>query len=131
MSSFGASGPSDIATAADKFISKMDESQLAEAIERHQATMQVAGRRALVASILDAFRHRGESSEDVSEAITTGVDSLENAEVLAVAKLLRYVGENAGLLKEAVTSLLEDHPEMLPYLPMTLVDGISARLAMP
>lgn len=129
MSLFGAHTPGDVADAADRFISKMDENELAAAISGHQEMMALDGRCALVESILDAFRHRGESSEDVAEASGAGLDAIQSGDVRAVGVLLQYVRENTGLLKEAATALIEEHPEVLPQLPTTVVDGISARLS--
>lgn len=129
MSSFGAYSPSDVADAADKFISKMDERQLAGDIAAHYAQMPVEGRRALVESILDAFRHRGESSDDVSEATGASVDAMRGGELSAVEALLYYVNQNTGLLKEAAMTLCEDHPDMLHLLPETVVQGITAKLS--
>ncbi|GAC1392383.1 MAG: hypothetical protein NVSMB31_10480 [Vulcanimicrobiaceae bacterium] len=129
MSFFGAHSPSDVAEAADKFISKMDEGQLSAVTAGHISEMPVEGRCALVESILDAFRHRGESSEDVAEASHAGLEAMQGGEVAAIAALLAYVDQNTGLLKEAATTLIEEHPEMVQHLPATVVDGISSRLA--
>ncbi|MDP9017193.1 MAG: hypothetical protein M3N19_02595 [Candidatus Eremiobacteraeota bacterium] len=129
MSLFGAHSPSDVAEAADKFISKMDESQLAALTAGHMATMPVEGRCALVESILDAFRHRGESSEDVAEAAHAGLEAMQSGDISAIAALLTYVDQNTGLLKEAATALIEEHPEMIQHLPGAVVDGISSKLA--
>jgi len=60
--------PGNIAEVAEKFIARMDERNLADEIALHQAAMPAQSRCALVESIFNAFRHRGESSEDVAEA---------------------------------------------------------------
>lgn len=125
---FGTHSPSDVAEAADRFISKMDEDELANDVATHQAAMPSDGRKALVESILDAFRGRGESSEDVAEAARAGLEAMQNGDISAVAALLVYVNENTGLLKEAAMTLVERHPEMVAHLPIRVVDGISARL---
>lgn len=129
MSLFGAHSPTDVADAAEKFISKMDERQLADVIAQHQSVMPAEGRCALVESILDAFRHRGESSEDVAEGARAGLEAMQSGDVSAVDALLRYVSKNTGLLKEAAATLIEEHPEMLVHLPAVVVAGISAKLA--
>ncbi|MFN2529251.1 MAG: hypothetical protein ABR584_11115 [Candidatus Baltobacteraceae bacterium] len=129
MSLFGTHSPSDVADAADRFISKMDEDDLAKDIAAHQAAMSEDSRKALVESILDAFRGRGESSEDVAEAARAGLEAMQNGDIPAVAALLLYVNENTGLLKEAAMTLIEEHPDLVVHLPTRLVDGISARLA--
>ena len=129
MSLFGAYSPGDVADAADKFISKMDERQLAAEIWGHYAAMPAAGRRALVEAILDAFRGRGESSDDVSEATGAGIEAMRDGELSAVEALLHYAKQNTGLLKEAAMTLCEEHPDMLVHLPDAVVRGISAKLA--
>lgn len=129
MSPFGAHSPADVAGAADKFISKMDERELAAQIASHYAQMPVEGRRVLVESILDAFRHRGESSDDVSEATGAGVDAMRDGELSALEALLHHAKQNTGLLKEAAMTLCEEHPEMLHHLPHAVVQGIAAKLS--
>ncbi len=129
MSFFGAHSPSDVAGVAEKFIAKMDERDLSEVVADHQSAMPPEGRCALVESILDAFRHRGESSEDVAEASRTKLAQMQSGDVAAVAALLRYVEQNTGLLKEAATTLIEKDPAMLEHLPGSVIAGISAKLA--
>jgi len=129
MSLFGTHSSSEVAEAADRFISKMDEDELAKDIAAHQAAMPTDSRKALVESILDAFRGRGESSEDVAEAARAGLEAMQNGDIPAVAALLLYVNENTGLLKEAAMTLVEEHPELVMHLPSRVVSGISARLA--
>lgn len=129
MSLFGAHSPSDVAEVAEKFISKMDERNLADVIASHQAEMPAQGRCALVESILEAFRGRGESSDDVAEAAHTTLEAMQRGDVTAVASLLTYVAANTGLLKEAATTLIENDPAMLAQLPGSLLAGISAKLA--
>lgn len=128
MSMFG-TNPGNIAEVAEKFIARMDERNLADEIALHQPAMPAQGRCALVESIFDAFRHRGESSEDVAEAAHAPLEALQRGEVSAVALLLAYVQQNTGILKEAASSLIENDPSMLASLPGTIVQGISAKLA--
>ncbi|MDQ6930274.1 MAG: hypothetical protein M3126_06385 [Candidatus Eremiobacteraeota bacterium] len=121
--------PGNVAEVAEKFIARMDERNLADEIGLHQAAMPAQGRCALVESIFDAFRHRGESSEDVAEAVGAPLDAMQRGDVPAVALLLAYVQQNTGILKEAATALIENDPSMLSHLPGTIVQGISAKLA--
>lgn len=84
---------------------------------------------ALVQSVLDAFRHRGESSDDVAEAAGVPVERLLLAEPDGVATLLAYVARNAGLLKEALTTMIESRPASVAQLPQSIIDGVTSQLA--
>ena len=129
MSLFGSYSPSAVVDVAEKFISKMDERRLADDIAATQATMSLDGRKALVESILEAFRGRGESSDDVAEASQTSLEAMQSGDVHAVSALLAYVQQNTGLLKEAASLLIENDPQMVAHLPSTILAGISAKLA--
>ena len=107
----------------------MDERDLASAVATHQRNMSSDGRKAYVESILDAFRSRGESSEDVAEASGAGLEAMQNGDADAVTVLLNYVRENMGLLKEATILLVETHVERLADLPEVVVAGVTAKLA--
>jgi hypothetical protein len=131
MSVFGNFRPGEVVDAAEKFIAKMDENDLAAAIAQSERAMTPAGRSALVESIFDAFRERGESSQDATESAGTTLDAIEGGDSAAIALLLRYAEQNAGLLKEAATSFIEQHPQFVGQLSSTLVDGISQKLHAP
>ena len=131
MSVFGNFRVGEIVDAAEKFIAKMDENDLAAAIAQSERAMSPNGRRALVESIFDAFRERGESSQDAVEAAGTTLDAIDAGDSAAFSMLLRYAQQNAGLLKEAVTSFVEGHGEFVGQLSSTLVDGISRKLHAP
>ncbi len=90
--------------------------------------MSVAAVAALVRAIFDAFRDRGESSEDAAEGASASLDALERGDAAAADALIAYARENAGLLKESIALFAEHHAEMLPALPRALLDGISERL---
>lgn len=128
MSAFENYRSGDIVEAAEKFIARMDERDFATAIGKTERAMDSEGRSALVEAILEAFRERGESSEDAAEGAGTTTDGIALREPEAVAALLRYAQQNPGLLKEAATSLIELRPELLAQFSPDLVDGISARL---
>lgn len=128
MSVFGNYAPGQVADAAEKFISKMDEAELARAIEQSQRTMSATARSQLVEAIFEAFRHRGESSDDVVEGAGTTLDALGSGEQSAVRALLSYANTNAGLLKEATTGLIERHPMVTGELDPSLARGIAQRL---
>ncbi|HEY8314214.1 MAG TPA: hypothetical protein VIG51_08545 [Candidatus Baltobacteraceae bacterium] len=108
-----------------KFIAKMDENDLASALAQSERSMLPAARRALVESIFAVFRERGESSEDAAEGAGTTVSAIEAGQSQAVAALLAYAHGSAGLLKEATTTFIEEHPEFVDQLPPALVRGIS------
>jgi len=128
MSAFERFSPGDVVEAAEKFISKMDELELATAMAQTERSMNAEGRAALVDAIFEAFRERGESSEDAAEGAGTTIGAIASAAPDAVAALLRYAKENPGLLKEAATSLIERRPQVLAEFSPQVVDGISARL---
>lgn len=128
MSAFGEYAPTDVVEAADKFISKMDDRDLAAAIEQSERTMSAEKRSLLVESIFDAFRRRGESSQDAAEGAGTTVDAIVRAETSAIALLLAYARSNAGLLKEATLEFIEREPAVVGQFPPTMSEGIARRL---
>jgi hypothetical protein len=127
MSVFGNYASGEVVDAAEKFISKMDERDLTAAIEQSERTMSAHGRALFVEAIFDAFRQRGESSEDAAEAAGTTLDAIARDES-AIQSLLRYAKSNPGLLKEAAIVLIEQHPQMVTQLAPAIADGIAQRL---
>ncbi len=128
MSVFGDYASSEVVDAAEKYISKMDENDLASAIEQSERAMTPQGRALLVESIFHAFRARGESSEDAAEGAGTALDAISRGEPAAIAALIAYCRTNAGLLKEAATALVEREPQLIAQLSPALADGIAERL---
>lgn len=128
MSVFGNYASAEVIDAAEKFISKMDEHELASAIEQSERTMSADARALLVEAVFDAFRQRGESSEDAAEGAGTTLDAISNSNGEAVQKLLAYARENAGLLKEAAIGLVERDPAILEQLSPEITGGVAARL---
>lgn len=128
MSVFGNYASAEVVDAAEKFISKMDEQDLASAIERSERAMTADGRTLLVEAIFDAFRQRGESSEDAAEEAGTMLDAISRNEPDAVRKLLAYARANPGLLKEAAIGLVEREPAVLSQFPAEITSGIHQRL---
>lgn len=129
MSVFGNYAPGQVADAAQKFISKMDERELATALEQSARAMSSASRAMLVEAIFDAFRHRGESSEDAVEGAGTALGAARGGEESAVFALLQYAKNNPGLLKEAAVSLIQEQPLVVAELGPALSDGIALRLS--
>lgn len=128
MSVFGNYASAEVVEAAEKFISKMDERDLAAAIEQSEQTMSSDARAQLVEAVFDAFRHRGESSEDVAEAAGTPLEALTRGVQAAVLSLLAYARTNPGLLKDAATALIERSPGILEELAPEISDGVARRL---
>ena len=128
MSVFGNFASAQVIDAAEKFISKMDDSDLASAIEQSQRTLSLTGSELLVEAVFDAFRARGESSEDAAEGAGTTLDAIAQREPSAIRALLTYARQNPGLLKEVAGALIEEHPEVVPELAPQLADGIAQRL---
>lgn len=85
-------------------------------------------RAAFVESIFDAFRDRGESSEDVAEGAATSLERIREGDSGALRALVAYARENPGLLKETLSLFAEHHGEHVDALPSALVDGIAERL---
>ena len=128
MSVFGGYAPAQVVDAAERFISKMDERDLAPAIERSERAMTQEHRALLVESIFDAFRARGESSEDAAEGAGADLGAIGRGESAAVSALIAYARSNAGLLKEALIELIERRPELAAHLSPDLANGIAERL---
>jgi hypothetical protein len=128
MSAFGNYASAQVVDAAEKFISKMDERDLAVAVEQSERGMSAQSRALLVEAIFDAFRQRGESSEDAVEAAGTTLEAIRSGDESAVRTLLTYARNNAGLLKEACIVLIEVQPAIVAELAPALSDGISRRL---
>ena len=128
MSVFGNYGSAQVIEAAEKFINKMNERDLASAIEQSQRAMTPGGRALLVEAIFDAFRARGESSEDAAEGAGTSLSAIEGGEAQAMHALIEYARTNTGLLKEAATALIERQPSVVAQLSPELANGIAQRL---
>lgn len=128
MSVFGNHASAEVVEAAEKFISKMDENDLATAIEQSEQTMSADGRSLLVEAIFDAFRQRGESSEDAAEGAGTSLEAIARGDGDAVRALLAYARGNPGLLKEAAIGFVEERPQLAAELPPALTSGIAAKL---
>ncbi|HEV3155000.1 MAG TPA: hypothetical protein VGZ02_14420 [Candidatus Baltobacteraceae bacterium] len=131
MSVFGNYASAQVVDAAEKFINKMDERELASAIEQSERTMSPGGRTLLVEAIFDAFRARGESSEDAAEGAGTSLGAIELGEPQAMRALIEYARTNTGLLKEAAIALIEREPPVVSQLSPQLANGIAQRLLQP
>lgn len=128
MPSFDNFGAADVLDAAEKFVGKMDEGELGTALAQSERAMPSPVREALVESIFDAFRQRGESSEDVAEGAGTTVDAIASNGTDGMDALLRYARTNAGVLREATTLFIENNPAYVEHLSPVLTEGIARRL---
>ena len=129
MSHLGNVPSGSLVDAAEKLVASMNEQDLAAELVRRSANMSPEARSALVGATLDAFRDRGESSEDAAEACGAPLESIERSEPDAVAQLLRYAAANVGVVKEATTLFVEQHPTLIAALPDIVTDGIWQRLS--
>lgn len=129
MSHFG-NVPADVLVGTvEKLVAKMDEGDLASAFERNLSTMPGEALDAFVEAIFDAFRARGESSEDAVEAAGTTIAGIERRDGGALGAIVHYARANTGLLKEATTLYVEEHPDLVTALPDALRSAIAERLA--
>ena len=117
-----------LAEAVEKVVAKMDEHDLAAALEGNLATMPSGALRALVAAVLEAFRDRGESSEDAAEACGLAPDTLDRSTPPAAEALIRYAATNAGVLKEALAVFVSRDGTLFGGLPQSVRDGVAAKL---
>jgi hypothetical protein len=128
MSHFG-NVPADVLVGTvEKLVSKMDETDLASEFSRDLSTMPGAAFGAFMEAMFDAFRDRGESSEDAVEGAGTTLVGIERRESAAVTALMEYARTNPGVLKEATTLFVEQHPDFVADLPATLRSAIAERL---
>jgi hypothetical protein len=128
MPPFGNVPAQTLVDAVEKHVARMDDAVLGTVLRDGLSTMSGEGRGALVASIFDAFRDRGESSEDAAEGAGTSLDLLERGDPRATAALIEYANGNTGLLKEALTLYAQEHASRLNDLPSSLLDGIAQAL---
>ena len=106
----------------------MDENDLATVFSQDLSTMPIAAFGAFMEAMFDAFRDRGESSEDAVEGAGTTLAGLERRESGALRALMDYARTNPGVLKEATTLFVEHHPDFVADLPATLRTAIAERL---
>jgi hypothetical protein len=129
MPPFGNVPAQTLVDAVEKHVARLDDATLADVLCGGVPAMPNDARGALVASIFDAFRDRGESSEDAAEGANASLDRLELGDAQAVLALVEYARANPGLLKEALTLYAEGHATQLEGLPAPLVDGIAGTLS--
>jgi hypothetical protein len=129
MSQFG-NVPADVLVGTvEKLVSKMDEAELAAVFTRDLSTMPSDAFGAFVEAMFDAFRDRGESSEDAAEGAGTTLDGIARRDGGALRALVHYAQANPGLLKEATTIFVEERPDLVGEVPPALRTAIAERLA--
>jgi hypothetical protein len=120
-----------LADAARKLVARMNDADVASSLQTGLVSMPDDALRALVDSIFQAFRDRGESSEDAAEGAQASLAALIAGEQAATRLLLTYASENSGLLKDAFVLFVERHRELLHALPGALGDGVAEILRIP
>ena len=128
MSQFGSVPVDVLVSAVEKSVAKMDETELASAFERELSIMPPDAQRVFIEATFDAFRERGESSEDVAEEAGTTLDRIHSGDPAASSALLRYAAANAGAIKDATVAFIEQRPDLAGALPASLRDAIARRL---
>jgi hypothetical protein len=121
--------PADVLVGTvEKLLSKMDESDLASVFSQDLSTMPAAAFGAFMEAMFDAFRDRGESSEDAVEGAGTTLAEIERRESGAVRALMEYARASPGVIREATTIFVEHHPDFVAALPASLRTAIAERL---
>ena len=128
MSRFGNVPVDVLVDAVEKHVATLDDDDLAALLRGGLQSMPAPAVDALVRSILDAFRERGESSEDAAEGAEASLAAIEARNPAAVGALVGYARANAGLLEDALARFAQDHREQLADLPAPLVNGIAGAL---
>jgi hypothetical protein len=126
--SFGNVPPDMLVGAVEKLLAKMDETDLAAVYERELATMPQDAGAAFVEALFEAFRDRGESSEDAAEGAGIALDRIVRREPSAISALVAYARTSPDLLKEATTIFVERQPEHIESLPAVLRNAVAERL---
>jgi hypothetical protein len=121
--------PVDVLTgAAEKLLAHMDEADLAAVYEREFSTMPSDAYAAFVEALFEAFRERGESSDDAAEGAGRTVESITRRENGAAGALIIYARSNPDLLKEATVLFVSKRPELIAALPAAFRDALAERL---
>ncbi len=126
--SFGNLPVDELAGAAEKLLANMDEADLAAVYEREFSTMPSDAYEAFIEAVFEAFRERGESSEDAAEGAGETVESIAQRENGAAGALLVYARTNPELLKEATVLFVSKRPELITALPAAFRDALAERL---
>lgn len=126
---FGKWSAQALAGAAEKSVAHIGDPELGSAYARQAELMNSAQRAALVDAIFEAFRDRGEASQDAAEDAGTTLELIESGDRAAVQLILDYAAASPGLLKEATMLLVERQPEHVEALPPLVADAMRRRLS--
>jgi hypothetical protein len=121
--------PADVLVGkVEKILAKMEETDLAAFYQRELLTMphEVSG--AFVEALFEAFRERGESSEDAAEGAGTTLDGIDRRDAAAISALLAYGRSSPDLFKEATTIFVERRPDLIENLPAALRSALAQPL---
>ncbi|HEY1429414.1 MAG TPA: hypothetical protein VGF18_07560 [Candidatus Tumulicola sp.] len=118
-----------LAGTVEKLVSKMGDNELASEYRASVPNMPDEACGAFVEAIFDAFRDRGESSEDVVEEAGTTLERVATRETDAISALLEYAAGSPGILKETSAVFVERRPDLVHALPRTLYDAVAQRLS--
>lgn len=130
VSQFGNVPANVLVGTVEKLVAKMDETDLATVYEQGVSAMPADAFGAFVEALFDAFRERGESSEDAVEGAGTTLEGIRHRDDRAVNALLDYARTNPGLLKETTALFVEQRPDLVTMLPAALYGAIAERLSL-
>ncbi len=128
--SFGNVPPDMLVGAVEKLLAKMDEADLAALYERELSSMPSDVVHAFVEALFEAFRDRGESSEDAAEGAGATLEAIASRETGAVVALFSYAQGSPDVLREATALFVERRPDFAESLPPALRDALAARLSL-
>lgn len=118
-----------LADAAEKSVARLDDAELGAAYARRAETLGDEQLRAMLDALFEAFRDRGEASEDALEDAGTTLALVEAGDRTAVRLFFDYAAASPGLLKEATMLFVERQPADVDALPPLIADAIVGRLA--
>jgi hypothetical protein len=126
--SFGNVPPDLLVGAIEKLLAKMDETDLVVSFEREWSTMPENAGGEFIEGLFEAFRERGESSEDAAEGAGVSLDAIERRDPAAVRALFAYARTSPDLIKEATTIFVERRPDLIEALPSPLRGALAEQL---
>ncbi|MBV9233801.1 MAG: hypothetical protein JO030_07150 [Candidatus Eremiobacteraeota bacterium] len=128
---FGNVPPGILAGAVEKLLAKTDEDELAAFYQRELSAMPADVFAVFLEAMFEAFRERGESSEDAAEGAGTTLERIAARESGAPQALLAYARSNPDLIRESTALFVERRPDLIETLPSSLQAALADRLAEP
>lgn len=129
MSVFGKWSAQALAGAAEKSVARIGDADLRSAYEQRARSMSASERGALLDAIFEAFRDRGEASQDAAEDAGTTLERVEAGDLDAIRSILDYAAASPGLLKEATMLFVERQPQYADALPAVVTEAMMQRLS--